>query len=375
MNAVNHKVIQWARERNLLSIEDVATQLSMSPEIVIKWESGESEPEYKILEKLAYGILKIPLAGFFVKSIPKDVDPEVKFRTLIRDVSNEKYLIGIIRHAACMQSYLEEIYDNESKWVERKKSIKNGTNIYDFVTSIKSALNIENNYKMNVKSPEKYFDYLRNQLFDSGIYVFKEAFKNEDISGFCLPDQMFPVIMVNNSVTVTRQIFTLIHELSHIVIENTGVTNWRNGYLESLDESIKDEEIFCNKVAAEFLVPKEILEWYISQYSIGSEKLFEDLAHVLSVSREVVARICLDNGIIEDNRYSLLRQKWNAQIIRSLRPGGNYYYTKRAYLGKKYAQDVFAGYYSKKWNKLTASEYLTIKSSNFENFERIMLEK
>jgi Zn-dependent peptidase ImmA (M78 family) len=63
----------------------------------------------------------------------------------------------------------------------------------------------------------------REALFSAGIYVFKDAFRVEEFSGFCLYDDVFPLIYVNNSSTKTRQMFTLFHELAHLLFHTSGI--------------------------------------------------------------------------------------------------------------------------------------------------------
>ncbi len=62
----------------------------------------------------------------------------------------------------------------------------------------------------------------RQAVEDCGVFVFKAAFKQKDISGFCLMDESLPVIYLNNSTTKTRQIFSLLHELAHLLLSING---------------------------------------------------------------------------------------------------------------------------------------------------------
>ena len=63
----------------------------------------------------------------------------------------------------------------------------------------------------------------RKVLTDAGVFVFKDAFRVEGYSGFSLYDDEFPIIYVNNSATKTRQIFTLFHELAHLLFHTSGI--------------------------------------------------------------------------------------------------------------------------------------------------------
>jgi transcriptional regulator with XRE-family HTH domain len=79
---VNPKIITWARERNGLSIDDLAKRMKTSPEQVRKWESGQAKISYASLEALAYKHFKIPLALFYFPAPPDLDDPKKTFRRL-----------------------------------------------------------------------------------------------------------------------------------------------------------------------------------------------------------------------------------------------------------------------------------------------------
>ena len=88
----------------------------------------------------------------------------------------------------------------------------------------------------------------RDCIEDKGIFVFKDAFQNEFVDGFSLVHDQFPVIYLNNSRLHVRQIFSLLHELAHLLLGANGITrgiNPEGGRIER----------FCNQFAAEFLVP------------------------------------------------------------------------------------------------------------------------
>ena len=75
----------------------------------------------------------------------------------------------------------------------------------------------------------------RRAVEEKGIYVFKNSFKQKDVSGFCLYDPVFPIIYVNNSTAPTRQIFTILHELGHILTGTGGVTKRDDSYIAKLE--------------------------------------------------------------------------------------------------------------------------------------------
>jgi Zn-dependent peptidase ImmA (M78 family) len=77
-------------------------------------------------------------------------------------------------------------------------------------------------------------------------------------------------------------LFTLVHELAHIWIAETGISN-------DLEPSIKNEEnynpieLFCNEVAANALMPKVFLENLDMKAFDNSKEVFKN-AKLIGVS-------------------------------------------------------------------------------------------
>ena len=93
-----------------------------------------------------------------------------------------------------------------------------------------------------------------------GVFVFKDSFKDSNFSGFCLYDKKFPIIYINNSEAKVRQIFTLFHELAHILFHTSGFDPLDENYFRGqLKGSNKKIETMCNEFAGAFLVPEESL--------------------------------------------------------------------------------------------------------------------
>ncbi len=82
VEGLNPVVLRWARERSGRSVEDVAERLGKNPAVVASWELGDGAPTYSELERLAYEVLKRPLAMFFFPAPPEEPALEEWFRTL-----------------------------------------------------------------------------------------------------------------------------------------------------------------------------------------------------------------------------------------------------------------------------------------------------
>ncbi|GAF78910.1 unnamed protein product, partial [marine sediment metagenome] len=208
-------------------------------------------------------------------------------------------------------------------------------------------------------------------FYSVGIFVFKDAFREPDYSGFCLFDEEFPIVFVNNSAAKTRQSFTLVHELAHLLFHTSGIDTYRNEYVEELPLKERRIEVFCNKFTAEFLAPEREFE-----RAMGGLGVSEETAHILAshfrVSREFVYRRFLDRGLIDENTYSEATSRWTNQIRGG--DGGNPYWTKIAYLGREYIHIALRQYHQNRINESQLAEYLGSKprhlSTLTDYFER-----
>lgn len=375
---INIDVLIWARTSIGLTIEEVAKKFKKTPKEILDWEFGITSPTYIQLEKLAFEIYKRPLAVFFFPSIPYEENPKTEFRTLPEIVASElpTNILKLYRNAKLFQYYLEEIFENkkpvDSDFVGRF-SITKGSNVSVIAAEIRKfvGVSIEDQSKWN--STETAFKNWRNLLEANGIFVFKNAFKNDDYSGFCLYHDKYPVIYANNSMPFSRQVFTLFHELAHLLVRASGIDFRRNTFIKAFTGYFKDIEVLCNHFASEFLVPDSVID---SFELIISESQFAKLANYFSVSREVILRKYLERNIIDKKYYDEFSKKWieESQNRRSEGEGGSYYNNKKAYLGDRYISLVYGKYYQNKINLDTVSQYLNVKMKKLPMFENIVME-
>ena len=196
--------------------------------------------------------------------------------------------------------------------------------------------------------------------------MFKDSFKDNAISGLCVKDNRFPVIVINNSMSFARQIFTLFHELYHLISDTSGAEIIRDDFFSMLDEGQSDIERNCDSFANSFLVPLADFKQELKKSPID-EKRIEELAQLYSVSREAIMYKLLTMGKITNNDYSQLKEVFYGEAIRTQgkkegkKSGGNYYSTKLSYLGNQYTGEVFRQYFSGKISGVKAGEMLQSK--------------
>jgi len=314
-------VLRWARETSGLSIEEVANKLkrkTVTSETIEAWERGEGAPTYAQLESLAYDVYKRPLALFFFPAPPEEKTPRQAFRTLpeqeIRKISTR--LRYLLRQAQVRQIYLAELHEDAFARVRhflRDLRIDPGISVAEMAKRVREYLAISLEAQSEWKNAGEAFKRWRDALESCEVFVFKEAFKDETVSGFCLFDEFFPVIYINNSKPDTRQIFTLFHELAHLLSRTGGIDKPIEGYIRHLRGYDRQIEMLCNQFAAEFLVPDTDFDWRLKQLSSVRGQNVEELSRQYHVSREVILRKLLDRKRITQVEYDQKVEKWSKQ--------------------------------------------------------------
>ncbi len=370
------EVLFWARETAGMSPEEVLGKLKLkrlSEKTIAEWESGESEPSYAQLEKLAK-IYQRPVAIFFFPAPPPEPREKEKFRSLPEAQAEQipTRIRFLVRNGLVRQINLRELFD-EVNPAETKifKDIKASNNISatQLAKQVRDYIGISLNEQFSWKDSAAAFKSWRNALEESGLWIFKNAFKEGSYSGFCLHDEQFPIIYVNNSMPPPRQIFTLFHELAHLLRGMGGIDILQDA-IPKLTGPYKQEEVFCNAFAGAILVPEET---FPAGLNSPDTQQIQSLVEKYQVSRGVILRKLYDTGRISQNEYEDRIEQWGKEppSNRASSPGVNYYATQRTYLGDRYLNIAFQRYHQQRITRRELADYLGIKKmetlDNFEN--------
>ena len=319
---VTPSVVRWARERAYFTIEDARAKFRD----IEAWEAGDASPTYPQLEGMS-DTFKVPVAVFFFPD-PPDVPPiRESFRTL-PDVLFEQIPRGVrrlLRKAKAMQINLAELYDGENPaehFILRDLRFTVDMNVSRMAARVRNYLGISINDQVAWPDSDTAFEEWRATLEAHGVFVFKDAFQNDAYSGFCLYDEAFPLIYINNSVK-TRQMFTLFHELAHLLFHTSGINSLAGDPLEELPPSDRQLETVCNQFAAEFLLPEAQFERVFAGRP-ASEATAEFIAQRFHVSREFVFRRFLDRGLVTSEEYGRAARKWADQRGGGIAEIGNF---------------------------------------------------
>ena len=376
---INPLVLQWARTTAGLTVEDVVQKLNrkkITVETITAWENGEQAPDYIQLERLAYEVYKRPLAIFFFPAPPTEETPQQAFRTLpdseIQRLSPR--LRFLLRHAQAMQQNLYELYEGVNpveRQIVRDLHFSLEQPAHDLAQTVRQFLGIELAEQFQWRSSDEAFKAWRSALEECGIFVFKDAFKEDEVSGFCLHDDRFPLIYVNNSTATTRQIFTLFHELAHLLSGTGGIDTVDDQYIRDLSGRNRTVEILCNRFAGVFLVPDADFDERIKKIPINDTTV-STLANQYSVSREVILRRLLDKQLITRSYYERMVEEWQNNWSGRAGSGGDYYRTQGTYLGERYLELAFSRLYQNRISVDQLAEYLGVKVNNVPGMEALL---
>lgn len=318
---VDRNILIWAVERVGKTVDEYVME---NPKFQ-QWLDGTKLPTFKNVEQFARKFY-VPLGYMFLKTPPEEVCPIPFFR----NIDNQAHNVNVYDTVAEMQErqewlsyYLRRIDIGKVEFVGLF-SIENSAQ--DVCDKIREILGVAHNWAFEYRSIDDALKYITKKIEDKGVIVSYNSvvgFNNsrplpvKDCRGFTLVDDYAPFIFINSKDAKVAQMFTLFHELAHVLI------GYSAGVGEVNLEQLSDLERFCDKVAANFLVPELLLEeaWA----NVGEN--YEVLSKRFKVSRFVIARRAMELGYITRNDFFRLYNIWinEPRVKANDSQGGNFY--------------------------------------------------
>ena len=298
---INREILMWARTTSGLDVPDAARKVGTTAESLDGWESGKSYPTVKQLRKLAKAYLR-PIGLFFLPELPKDPESIKDFRK-IHDVPQEEMSSALrfeIRLAWARRDEAIELardLGEKIRTIDYRVSLKDNPN--QVANKLRGLLAISINEQTKWRTKNEAFSSWRNAIENLGILVFQTGLlvnlivDTAEARGFSISKQPFPVIVVNGKDHPTARCFTLIHELTHILMHDSGLCDLHNPLSPTSD--IDRVEVFCNYVAGAVLVPANTLlgDEIVQKHGADPEWNDEELGSLSKrfwVSSEVILR-------------------------------------------------------------------------------------
>ncbi|EOG1933966.1 XRE family transcriptional regulator [Providencia stuartii] len=346
MSSPNPKMLIWAREQAGLSLQDAAKKLGLKVSRLSDFESGEKVPTSNQLNNIAK-IYHRPLISFYLEKPPIVASKGEDFRTIYNapDPMEDAAVNTLIRNVHVRQSIVREaMIDSDSAIaLSYVGSMKNNMPIKEAASYVIECFNIDIDIYRKQKDAHSAFNFLRKTIEDKGIFVLllgNLGSHHSDIPvsyfrGFALSDDIAPFIVINDNDSKYAWSFTLLHELVHILIGSTGVSN---NNIDNITEK------YCNDVASQILLPDNDFIPINNVSGFTTEEVIEKISEfssVFNVSSTMIAyRLYVSGKISRDNwEYisDVFFKKWlsakEEKKQKSKSSGGTYYITKKHKVG------------------------------------------
>ena len=379
----NPEILKWARKTAKISLEKSASTISKTCKIerIKEWESPECKdfPTIKQVEKLAR-LYRRPIDVFFLQFVPKDFPSLKDFRRNKDDGLNTS-LIFMMREIQEKQEWISNfLIKKKEKKLEftGKFNIKSSSDAV--ANDIRKTLGIGTiptgqkplKYWIEKAESKKIFISLSSN-YHTRLKLDSDLFK-----GFVIADKYAPFIFLNSDDWDHGQIFTLLHELAHIWIEVSGISN-ETEINTGNTSGIHPVEKFCNEVAVKALLPEDELNAMLPKQNILTFKNISRLSRKFGVSNTALINRALNIRLIDNEKYNSLRKEadsdWKDFLLKESQKkkssgGPNYYIMQLRRSSKAFANIVMDFYKSGNVNGTDASRLLKVKETNFQKFEK-----
>lgn len=345
----------------------------MKPEQLSDCEVGSRRPSIAQLKRLA-GVYRRPLAVFYLPHPPKEFDPLHDFRRLPEASFDERspQLSYEVRRAHERRDLALELYRTAAG--EPPPPIRLKASMEDEPEQlggrIRRYLGIE--YEQQVRWPSLHaaFKAWRSALEERFVLVFQAPrISIAEMRGFSISDMPMPVVVLNSGDSIGGRIFTMLHELSHVVIRNGGLCDLGDNHVE----------VFCNRVAGAALVPGEcLLREPEVEATLDRDGWSEDdlvgLANRYRVSREVVLRRLLILDRTSEAFYRAKREEWRAELRgREKKRGGPPPDVMAVnYAGPTFVRLVLDNYHQEHITASDVADFLAVKLKHLGNIEALV---
>ena len=337
---VARELFTWAKAR---SRRDEDYFLASFPKLPL-WETGQEAPTLVQLEKFAHSTYT-PIGFFFLASPPKEMLPVSDFRTMNDEhiESPSPNLLDTI--AVCEQRqawYRNYLIGEGSEPVQFVGSLTMEMDVNHAASKMAAVFDFGLPERRDISSWEEALRSLADHAEAVGILVMisgvvenntHRPLDPEEFRGFSLSDSIAPLVFVNGADSKAAQIFTLAHELAHIGLGQSALSN-----SSIYDKPSLNVERWCNNVAVELLVPLDSVRKEFNA-SVPVDQEVVRLARKCRVSTWVILRRLRDSGYLSDDDFWVIFELERSRLSKPKGDGGgNFYNTLPVRVGKRFAR-------------------------------------
>ena len=386
---VEPTLLIWARRTASLEPEQAAEAIGVSADRLQAWESGAERPTIPQLKKAAK-VYKRPVSVLFLPEPPTDFMPLRDFRRL-PESGTRRYSVKLAFEVRAAQERRAAAVDILEMMGEEAPAFGITARVQDdpeaVATQVREALGISLDRQSRWNDPAKAFKAWREATENVGVLVTvlggaHHGVSLDEVRGFAIAEHPVPVIVVNGADRTNARIFTLLHELGHIVLGQSVIENEvePGGEMPAPELAI---EAFCNRFAAAILMPRRaLLAEAVVTAKPGSRRDWTDaeiaaLAQRYCVSREALLVRLATLGRAADDFVRAKRAAYAVQYkeiaAEEETEGGfaPYRYQLINYLGKGFTRLVFQGYYDRRLTLNAVSAYLGTQAKHALTIENL----
>lgn len=338
--AVNPEILTWARRTAGFDVDAAARKLgfgdsskSTAAEKLAAMEAGEKQPTRNQLAKFA-NVYKRPMITFYLAEPPKTGQRGQDFRQTpdARGQRDNGMLDALLRDVKARQELVRDILldEDEFKSPDFVGSANIGLDVGKMVEMISNALAFDHSdISLRKGDASSLFVRLRTAAEDAGVFVLvlgdlghhTLSIGADVFRGFAIADPVAPFVVINAKDARPARAFTLIHELAHIFLGQTGVSG--SVSTEQPKTNTAKIERFCNDVAGEFLLPEAYFRKAGVKFNANDTEAaracIDLIASRWSVSEPMVAYRFQRTGELTDTAYQTLRQEYHRRWLTNVK--------------------------------------------------------
>ncbi|MBF9018615.1 MULTISPECIES: XRE family transcriptional regulator [unclassified Oceanispirochaeta] len=362
---IEPSILIWARERYSTTHEIVAQKTNISEENIINFEEGDAQPSFAQLRKIA-NFFRLSISAFFLPYPPgREAHVTASLRRL-SGMSTDSFSIELTREIIDAiekrDFYLSVTEPNDIiDWPFTEEKTYNAVEVRDI-------LGFDIGTQRSWRDSRIAFNTLRYYFESLGILVFQVSkIAIDEFRACAISEYPIPIIIINRSDSYNGRSFSMVHELYHLINQQYDIEI--NPTAKIIPPELISIEQDANSFASDFLIPSDVFLSEITRFwRDDPDQFIYSISRKYSVSKEFIARRLLDEKIIDENYYYLVRDEG---IKRSKRKGGfvppNVDCLSKN--GKIYSSAVFEELLSGRLSRVQASSYLDVKEKWFDRIQ------
>lgn len=338
--AVRPALLRWARERAGKTVDDLKARF---PKLNL-WERGESQPTLKQVEGFAK-VTYAPVGYLFLSEPPVERIPIPDFRTVNnRHIAHASpNLLEIVylcqQRQAWYREFARSVRDEPQTFIG---SARLDSSIEATAESMREALRFDLDARRDCPTWTEALRHFIAQADALGVLVMcsgvvlnnnRRRLDPDEFRGFALADDLAPLVFINGADTKAAQMFTLAHELAHLWLGQSALSDASLSVLP--DNAVEN---WSDRVAAELLVPLRMLRVEFRPDEPLNDEVSR-LARRFKVSTLVILRRIFDADRLSRTEF---RQAYDAELERlGAMPkggGGDFYLTQAARVSRRFAR-------------------------------------